>query len=238
MGTRMLWGLPRGAWIGFGVAMLGVLAAVPYALLQQKLYYHLSGLLVLAGIFGPGILRELGLLRDHDEYQAGVARRAGHRAFLAGGVAILLLSHFLPWPDELVGRELPKIPLGAALFVMLITYVCSYLLEYWGARRGAAAILGTMAVIAFFGAALDELPDFWHFLVDLRFTAGFLLGIALSRRYPQIAGLYLFVMVLLTWINFGAVKGHSAPLTFLVLLALPPLAVGIALIRESSAEDA
>ncbi len=234
----LLWGLPRSAWIGFGVAMLGVLMQIPYAMTLHRIFWHLGPLLIVAGIFGPGILRELGLLRDHDEFQAGVARQAGYHAFLAGGVAILALSHFMPWPLEFSGRQLPKIPLATVMTVMLLTYLCSFLLAYWGARKGAVVILGSMAAIAFLAAALDELPDLWHFLVDLRFTAGFLLAIAISRRYPAVAGLYLFVMVLLIILNFFTVGPPQARQNgWLVTLALPPLAVGLALIRNGESQD-
>jgi len=238
----MLWGLPRSAWIGFGIVMLGV--ATQFLSLafpaQHEVIYSVSSLLIVIGLFGPGVLRELGVLKDQDEYQAGAARRAGHRAFLAGGVTILLLIHFKPWPDgPPMSSEMPVIPLSTVILVMLLTYLCSYLLEYWGARRGAAAILGTMAVIGAVGAALDELPDLWHFLVDLRFTAGFLLGIAISRRYPQVAGLYLFVVVFLILINhFAFPATDPSRLMLLAVLVLPPLAAGIAVIKESANEDA
>ncbi len=234
---HLLWGLPRGAWIGFGLALLGFLAATCYTITMNRWLYHLSGLLILVGIFGQGILRELGILSDQDEFQAGVARRAGYRSFLAGGVTILLLSHFLPWPPDFSGRELPKIPLGQVLLVMLLTYICSYLLDYWGRRKGAEVILGSMAALACLGAALDELPDIGHFLVDLRFTAGLLLGIAIARRYSQVAGLYLLVFVMLAVVNYVALGQPPLHMEFLILLALPPFAVALALLRTGSPEE-
>ncbi len=43
-----------------------------------------EGLLVVAGLgaFGPGILRELGWLKDQDEFQRQAAHRAGYHAYL------------------------------------------------------------------------------------------------------------------------------------------------------------
>ncbi len=43
-------------------------------------------ILAAAGIFGPNLLRELGLLRDRDELQQAAALRAAMRAYLVGGL--------------------------------------------------------------------------------------------------------------------------------------------------------
>jgi hypothetical protein len=229
------WNLPRTAWIAFGVILLSVLVALLRSFIQPTLereLYHLSGLLLLAGLFGPGLLRESGLLRDRDEFQAAAARRAGFRAFLTGGITLLMLAHFMPWPDPpVMGRELPKLPLQTTLLVMLLTYVCSYLLDYWGTRRGATVILGTMAALSAFGAILDEMPDLMHVLIDLRFSAGFLLALLIARRYLQVAGLFLFAMLLLILVNAHALA-NTSHLPILALLTTPPLICGVAMIRE------
>ena len=47
--------------------------------------------LVLVGTFVPGILRELGWLKDQDELQRRAAWRAGYHAFLIGGSIIFVL---------------------------------------------------------------------------------------------------------------------------------------------------
>ncbi|HSM16107.1 MAG TPA: hypothetical protein VK845_03790 [Gemmatimonadales bacterium] len=46
------------------------------------LMFVAKGLLFVAGLgaFGPGILRELGWLRDQDEFQRRAAHRAGYHA--------------------------------------------------------------------------------------------------------------------------------------------------------------
>lgn len=231
---RLLWGLPRAAWVAFGLLLLGLIAGVLRTLIHPTLerpLYHLADALILCGLFGPGLLREFGLLRDQDEFQAAVAQRAGWRAFLAGGLALLLMAHFTPWPDpSTFGRELPKLPIYSALLAMLLTYVCSYLQDYWGARRGAAAVLGTLAaLLALF--ALDELPSLAGVLIDLRFSAGLLLAILLMRRLPQVAGVLLLVFALLAFIAMRS-AGDLTRLPLAALLITPPLVLGTTLIRE------
>ena len=52
-------------------------------------------LLTALGTFGPGILREVGWLRDKDEFQRQAAHRAGYHAFLIVGlVAFVLVAFF------------------------------------------------------------------------------------------------------------------------------------------------
>lgn len=41
-----------------------------------------------AGVFGPGALRELGVLNDQDEFQREASRVAGYRAYLAAGLFV------------------------------------------------------------------------------------------------------------------------------------------------------
>ena len=57
--------------------------------------------LVGVGTFGPGVLRELGWLRDKDEFQMEAQRRAGYHGFLAAGLlplgALWLLPEGSPW---------------------------------------------------------------------------------------------------------------------------------------------
>lgn len=233
---RLLWGLPRAAWIAFGLLLLGVLLGALRTLIHPTLersLYHLAEALILCGLFGPGLLREFGLLRDQDEFQTAVAQRAGWRAFLAGGLALLLMAHFTPWPDSSgLGRELPKLPIHAALLAMLLTYASSYLQDYWGARRGAAALLGTLAVV-FALTALLELPSVAGVLLDLRFSAGLLLALLLMRRLPQVAGVLLLVFALLVALNLRS-AGDLMRLPLAALLITPPLVTGATLIREGS----
>lgn len=67
--------LPR--LIAGGLVVLGLLLSM----------FVSWGFLILAGLgaFGPGILRELGWLRDQDEFQRQATYRAGYLAYLVGG---------------------------------------------------------------------------------------------------------------------------------------------------------
>jgi len=43
------------------------------------------------GAFGPGILRELGWLKDQDEFQRRAAHRAGYHAFAVTGLVAFFI---------------------------------------------------------------------------------------------------------------------------------------------------
>jgi fructose-specific phosphotransferase system IIC component len=98
-----------------------------------------DGFLILAGLgaFGPGILRELGLLRDQDEFQRRTAHRAGYIAYLIGGFAAVLAISVLKWQDADLGSAAEWLEL--ILVILWMTWLFSSMLSYWGARKTAAA---------------------------------------------------------------------------------------------------
>ena len=69
--------------IAGGLVILGVLL---WMFVAEGLLF-VSGL----GAFGPGILRELGWLKDQDEFKRQAAHRAGYHAYLIGGLATVLV---------------------------------------------------------------------------------------------------------------------------------------------------
>lgn len=99
------------------------------------------GFLALCAVatFGPGFLREMGWLRDKDEFQRQAAHRAGYHAYLAGGFITFLLvalfrsgEHPVKDPSDLV---------TSILALMCFTWLLSSLLAYWGPQRTATRIL-------------------------------------------------------------------------------------------------
>lgn len=98
------------------------------------------GFLIVAGLgaFGPGILRELGLLRDHDEFQREAARRAGYHAYLVGGLAAVSVLSGVEWQQ---GPDARSEWLRLVVVVLWLTWLTSTLLTYWGPRRTAARVL-------------------------------------------------------------------------------------------------
>ncbi len=118
---------PLPGLIAAGLVILGVLLSIFVA----------EGFLALAGLgaFGPGILRELGLLRDQDEFQRQAAHRAGYHAYLIGGLATAFVVAALRSREATLEDSSEWVML--ILVVLWTTWLFSALLAYWGARKMA-----------------------------------------------------------------------------------------------------
>ncbi|MBM4116898.1 hypothetical protein FJ251_04020 [bacterium] len=108
-----------------GAVLLGCVLGVTV----HKGWLALAGL----GFFGPGLLRELGLLRDRDEYQLLKARTAGHHAYLASGVLLLALLIVQGWSTLSFDEEGPS---GIALFVWMLLVFLPILASGFGLLLG------------------------------------------------------------------------------------------------------
>ncbi len=95
--------------------------------------------LVAVGAFGPGLLRELGWVRDKDELQLQAARRAGYHAFLAGGTVSILLIAWVRDAAEPLSHLEEIAP--AILVVMWFVWLFSSLFAYWGPAKTALRVL-------------------------------------------------------------------------------------------------
>jgi hypothetical protein len=227
--------------------MPGVLAAVLVAAGVLLWMFVSRGLLIVAalGAFGPSLLRELGWLRDHDEFQQQAARRAGHHAYIAGGIAAMLVLSGGEWWNAAFGESSEWIRF--VLVVLWLTRMSGTLLTYWGARTTTARVLRT------FGS-------FWavFVLAELvgEFTAGrgsggagsLLLGSAVgllviapffglawtARRWPRATGLALMVFVVVFLVVFFLRRHTSLATTVLTftLLIGPLMICGLALLLD------
>ena len=92
-----------------------------------------------AGAFGPGLLRELGLLRDLDEFQEEAALRSGYRSYLIGGVILTAVVIARQWSTLRLGDDL--IPASCVLVLLLVICSVSYSLSFWDVRRAASLVL-------------------------------------------------------------------------------------------------
>jgi hypothetical protein len=204
-----------------------------------------DGFLILAGLgaFGPGILRELGLLRDQDEFQRRTAHRAGYIAYLIAGFAAVLAISVLKWQDADLGSAAEWLEL--ILVILWMTWLFSSMLSYWGARKTASRVLilfgsfwavfvGAMVVGSLLGP--DEL-QLVGVLMGLVFVGPFFVLAWTAHRWPRPTGaLLLFVAViflLMTAPNWAArsLKLSSILLTA-TLLVVPMFSCGIALLRD------
>lgn len=113
---------------GLVVAGLALASWSPWALLLTAL-----------GAFGPGVLREIGLLGDEDEFQRQAAHRAGYHAFLATGFAGFAVFAFLRAGGR-PATDAADVP-AVLLAVLWFTWLLSALVTYWGAATAASRLL-------------------------------------------------------------------------------------------------
>ncbi len=184
--TRTRWRPTRTNLIAGGLVIGG------FVLTEVNWWFFL---LVAAGTFGPGILREIGWLRDKDEFQRQAAYRAGYHAFLIVGlVAFVLVAFFRS------GGTMEHPHRLATFFLALLWFIWffSSLLAYWGAQKTATRILIAFGSVWFVFAIISNLGPEWTgwaalLLTPLLFAVPFF-GLAwLSTRWPRIAAVLLLI---------------------------------------------
>ncbi|MCK4303985.1 MAG: hypothetical protein KAY24_07085, partial [Candidatus Eisenbacteria sp.] len=128
--ARLGWHPTPATLVATGVVILGlVLCNISWGYLC----------VVALGAFGPGILRELGLLRDKDEFERRAARRAGYHAYLVGGLFTFLLVSYFRANEQPIQE--PASLVTMILIVLWFTWLLSSLLSYWGPRKTASRLL-------------------------------------------------------------------------------------------------
>ncbi len=209
-------------------------------------------LLAAAGTFGPGILREVGWLRDKDEFQRQAAHRAGYHAFLAVGlVAFVFVAFFRS------GGTMEHTHRLATFFLALLwfTWFLSSLLAYWGPHKTAARILIALGSVWLAFAIISNLGSEWTgwaaLLLHPLLAAPFFVLAWLSTRWPRVAGVILLVVSVLLFLLIEvpviARTGNLEPITDVAFILFfgPLLASGVALLctgrmsggEEEDAED-
>ena len=191
------------------------------------------------GACGPGILREMGVLRDQDEFARRAAQRAGYHAFLATGLfAFLIVAYMRSGQRDLPNQgELATLLLAVLWFVWLL----SSLLAYWGARRAATRMLlgfGT-CWLAFCLADAGKRP-LDMLMASLPALSFFALW-WLARRWPRVAGAVMILAAGAMYVLFkfytNVRSGIIVNTGVAILLCGPLLACGMALLREGRGEE-
>ena len=204
-------------------------------------------MLAAIGVFGPGVLRELGWLSDKDEFQLLASYRAGYHAYVAIGVlAFLMVAYF-----RSSGKQIDQPQEIATLFLVLLclTWFLSSLVGYWGAQKAAFRFLVTIGCGWLFFSIVSNVGSEWtgwtalmlHPMLTLPFF-----GLAwISTRWPKIAGISLLAFSVFFTVFFGLFRREhismiNQAVTFVLFLG-PLIASGIALIgtraRDSSTES-
>jgi hypothetical protein len=227
-----LWHPSRATLIATGLVILGM------ALTEVSWWFLV---LVGLGALGPGALRELGWLKDKDEYQLRAAQRAGYHAFLIGGfVAVLLTAYFRTGE-----RQIKDAQSLADLFLVLLwcTWLFSSLFAYWGAKRTAVRILvifGTFWLLFVVAESLGERASLLGFVMHSLPALPFFLLAFLGCRWPRAAGAALmaaaaFFVYFFGWYKVGAMGFVNQTVTMIIFIG-PLVASGLALMASRAGE--
>ncbi|MCA9106711.1 MAG: hypothetical protein KDA83_14915 [Planctomycetales bacterium] len=192
-------------------------------------------LLTAAGMFGPGVMRELGWLHDQDEFQRAAAYRAGYHAFLVTGIlAIFLVVFFRSSPVPIAAtQELATLFLG----VLGLSWLLSSLIGYWGIKKAATRTLLAFGSAWLVFAILSNVGTEWSgwtaLLLQPLLASPFLVLAWVTQRWPRVAGIALLVVS--AWLTYflGFFRNEHIALinqavTF-VLFVGPLLGVGVSL---------
>jgi hypothetical protein len=235
MNRKAAWWDPRAnpvAWVAGALVLSGFLLPGKEGQPSQWVIL-LTGL----GTFGPGILRELGWLRDKDEFQLQAARRAGYHAFLVAGLAAFLWIAFIR-----SGPRHLKNPEELATFfaaILWFTWMLSALLSYWGARKTAFRILLLYGIAWLAFNILGNLRSPVAMVMQCLLTVPFFGCAWLSRKWPRAAGLLLlassvFFIIFIMRIHQARGLGMVVSAITLLLFAGPLFASGLALLSEGA----
>lgn len=191
-------------------------------------------LLAAVGALGPGLARELGWLRDKDEFQRRADHRAGYHAFLVAGVLAFVLVAFYRSADRAV-EHTERLP---TLFLALLwfTWLLSSLIAYWGPRRAAVWILRIAGTVVLAFTILSNVGAEWTgwsaLLLHPLLAAPFFVLAWLAARWPRAGGV-LLVAVSAVLLSLGFGNDHLAWITRAVTAVWfvgPLLAGGVALL--------
>lgn len=229
MSTRMGWFRWRPSP---ATLIAGVVVVLGFVLAQWYRWGFIA--LIGLGTFGPGILRELGWLRDQDEFQRRAAHRAGYHAFLVTGLAAFLIYAYTRSGGTL---KLPEELSLVYIALLWFTWMFSSLFSYWGPHKTAFRVLLIFGCVWGLFNIISNLRDLVAMAMQLLVTtAPFFVLAWVSRRWPRVAGgLLVALSVFFLSVYFGTPQFDRLALVVKVSTAVlfvgPLLASGVALLQ-------
>lgn len=197
-------------------------------------------ILMAIGAFGPGILRQFGLLNDLDEFQKEAAAKAGLRAYLAGAVFLMVVLIAQSWHRLDLSND--QIPASTVVTFMLVVYYASYCLSFWDARKAVSRVLLAFGAFWLAFVVLSHASEPRVLLGEGLLVPGpFILCAILCRWWPRVVGLILLGVSVWTIAFFHMLPIGEADsqrvllkVSMLVLMPLPLAVSGLALLTSRS----
>lgn len=180
-------------WQWLQVTLIAGLLVIAGLLLTGVSWWFL--LLTAAGAFGPGILRELGWLRDKDEFQLLSHYRAGYHAYVTTGLMAFVMVAYFRSSEKTIDhpQELATLFLATLWF----TYLLSSLISFWGAQKAAFRFLVAFGCVWLAFAILSNVGKEWTgwtaLLLHPLLAVPFFALAWLSTRWPRTTGGLLLV---------------------------------------------
>jgi hypothetical protein len=196
-----------------------------------------------AGVFGPGALREMGILKDQDEFQREASRASGYRAYLAAGLFLSVWLAVAQRGSTGLNSAL-AISMGGTLILLVVVWLLSALLTYWGARRAVSRILLAFGSFWLVFTGLSHATEPVAVLLEARLAAPFFVLAWTARRWPRSTGALLVLVALYVFFAFDLYQSFTTRMdAWPVLLTtfLPLTACGLALLgagRANAREEA
>jgi hypothetical protein len=194
--------------------------------------------LVAAGAFGPGVLRQFGVLDDLDEFQKEAAAKSALRAYLTCGVVLMTIVVAENWNRLSLGAE--KIPASSVVALMLIVYYASYCLSFWDTRKAVSRLLLAVGLLWVGFVVLSHASEPGALLGEALVVPGpFLVGAIFCRWWPRTVGVLLVVLAAWTAYFFNVVRFDAEAARVVIdntfvgmLVSLPLATAGVALVAD------
>lgn len=227
MNTNWVKNFSKSGLIAGAFVFLGILLSVTI----DMRFLIITGM----GAFGPGFLRELGILKDQDEFARLATYRAGYIASLiAGSVAILLIAFLQAGSVELIGESLA---LAIILSIIWLVTIFTSIKKFWGVQRAVFRILITFGTFWFVFVILSHIQEPITFLMESLVVLPFFALAWLSLRWPRLAGVLIIAVAIACFFLFRIYD--VSPERFLekvmvfIMFICPLLVTGFALLTEA-----
>lgn len=221
------------------IALVLVVAGLVFGAALHKGFVILMAM----GAFGPGVLRQFGLLDDLDEFQKEAASQAGLRTYLAAGIFLIVVVITQGWHQLSLSND--QVPASAILTFMLVVYYASYCLSFWDTRRAVSRILLAFGIFWLAFSALSHAAEPMSLLMEGLVVPGpFILCALLCRWWPRVIGLLLIAASIGAIFFFNLLPlGDTDPQRFfnnmfvITLIPLPLAVGGVALVTSKQGAD-
>ncbi len=219
--------------ISFLTAIIGIIAGIT---ITPYLY-----LLTAIAAFLPGLLRNIDILNDKDEYQREAHKTSGNMSFRMGG---LLASVFaVGFKTGIIKQnEINSFETWTFFVIfLLLVYMIGYVTYFWGSPKSARLILITAGLFWVIFILLSGWANTQALGIGLT-TATFIFFAlpGLSLKWPRVTGIIL-ILIALSFIIFLTIKGINliqiGSIAIITLLLIPILIPGFILINRTKGEE-